>query len=128
MVDITPRIAAGAMVIQSYAHGQFKVNNQVFATPIIVTPTQVLPWDGVNLNSGHAVEILQSMLARLPHPAEVLLIGAGASLPPVLPAWIRQARNLFGVSVDMMDTPAACRTYNVLLTEGRGVVAVLNPV
>lgn len=125
MADITPRIAAGTMVIQSYAHGQFKISGQVFETPVIVTPAHVLPCAPLDIQ---VVDAVQALLARLPQRAEVVLIGTGASLPLVLPTWIRQARSLLGVSADIMDTPAACRTYNVLLTEGRDVAALLMPV
>ena len=127
-MDITPRISATASVIQSYANGQFKISGRVYDTPVIVLPDTVLPWDGVDLQSAQAVSVLQASLAQLPIPADVVLIGTGGRLPSVLPHWVRQARQLFGVPMDMMDTQAACRTFNVLLTEGRRVAALLMPV
>jgi uncharacterized protein len=45
---------------------------------------------------------------------------------PVAPA-LRQRLRTAGIVVDAMDTGAACRTYNVLLAEGRRVAAALLP-
>jgi uncharacterized protein len=55
---------------------------------------------------------------------EILLLGCGRRMlqvPPSLRAELRQ----IGVVIDAMDTGAACRTYAVLLTEGRRVAAAL---
>lgn len=56
--------------------------------------------------------------------AEVIIIGCGqqvVQIPPALKQRFRDAR----ISVDVMDTGAACRTYNVLLSEERKVMAAL---
>jgi uncharacterized protein len=60
-------------------------------------------------------------------PPELVLFGSGPRLkfphPSVLQGLMRQ-----GIGVETMDTPAACRTYNILAAEGRRVVlALLNP-
>jgi uncharacterized protein len=55
---------------------------------------------------------------------EILLLGSGRAFrfpPPALLAPLHAAR----IGVEVMDTRAACRTYNILLAEGRGVVAAL---
>jgi uncharacterized protein len=55
---------------------------------------------------------------------EIVLLGTGAKFvfpEPALLAPLRKA----GIGVEVMDTPAACRTYNILLGEGRDVVAAL---
>jgi uncharacterized protein len=64
---------------------------------------------------------------RIDPPVEVLLIGCGPRmtlLPSVLRRQIREA----GIGMDAMDTGAACRTYNVLISEGRRAAAALIPV
>jgi uncharacterized protein len=56
--------------------------------------------------------------------AEFILLGCGARgmfLPPVLKQALRDA----GLGIDAMDTGAACRTFNIMLTEERPVVAAL---
>jgi uncharacterized protein len=55
---------------------------------------------------------------------EIVLLGTGASLrfpEPALLAPLYKA----GIGVEVMDTPAACRTYNILLAEGRKVLAAV---
>jgi uncharacterized protein len=55
---------------------------------------------------------------------EILLIGTGPRL--VMPANnLMQRLGTQGIGVEIMDTPAACRTYNVLVHEQRRVVAAL---
>ena len=55
---------------------------------------------------------------------EILLIGTGSAMAPIPPA-LRALLRSRGIGCDGMDTGAACRTYNVLLAEGRRVAAVL---
>ena len=60
-------------------------------------------------------------------PPELVLFGSGPRLtfphPSALQGLMQQ-----GIGVETMDTPAACRTYNILAAEGRRVVlALLNP-
>jgi uncharacterized protein len=57
---------------------------------------------------------------------DVLLVGTGASLA-ALPAGFRAALEATGVGLVVMATPAACRTYNMLLAEGRRIAAALLP-
>ena len=55
---------------------------------------------------------------------DILLVGTGARFAMVPPA-LRQAVRAWGPVVGSMATPSACRTYNVLLAEGRRVAAAL---
>ena len=73
-----------------------------------------------------SIESLQLIVKAEP-PVEILLIGCGPKflLPPkVLGEELRAA----GIGLEWMDTGAACRTFNVLLTEERRVAAALIPV
>lgn len=58
---------------------------------------------------------------------DVLFIGTGADIAH-LPAALRQNLEEAGLGVEAMATPAAARTYNVLLSEGRRIAAALSPV
>lgn len=61
------------------------------------------------------------------HELDVVLVGTGVQqifFPPAL----RQALKGQGLNIDVMDTGAACRTYNVLMAEGRRIAAALLPV
>jgi uncharacterized protein len=61
------------------------------------------------------------LLAQKP---EVVLFGAGATIRFPHPRLTRALTDA-GVGIEVMDTPAACRTFNILAAEGRSVVAAL---
>jgi uncharacterized protein len=66
-------------------------------------------------------------LTALAGRVDVLLVGTGDRMTP-LPAPLRTAAAAAGLGMEPMATPSACRTYNVLLAEGRRVAAALLPV
>lgn len=55
---------------------------------------------------------------------EVILVGTGAAQRFAHPKLYRALTDL-GIGVEFMDTPAACRTYNILVAEDRKVVAAI---
>ena len=55
---------------------------------------------------------------------ELVVFGSGEQLRVPKPAWVRALIEA-GIGIETMDTPAACRTYNILAGEGRRVVAAL---
>ncbi len=57
-------------------------------------------------------------------PAEILLLGCGSSIANV-PETLRGQLKKRGIVVEPMDTGAACRTYNLLIAEGRRVAGAL---
>jgi len=62
--------------------------------------------------------------ALLPHKPEIVLFGSGPSIRFPHPRLTRVLTDAH-IGVEVMDTPAACRTFNILAAEGRGVVAAL---
>ena len=69
---------------------------------------------------------IEAFSDALAEDVEVLIIGTGNTFELVEPA-LRIALRQKGIGVEAMTTPAACRTFNVLLTEGRKVAAALLP-
>ena len=125
MTDITPLVPADRQFIQAYGDGGFKISERRYSGPVIVFPDRTIDWpvariEDLSAESLHAVESAGEQV-------ELLLIGCGRSIAPV-PSAVRQAVRGWGAVVEPMDTGAACRTYNVLLTEGRRVAAALIPV
>jgi uncharacterized protein len=55
---------------------------------------------------------------------ELVLFGSGQKLRFAKPHWLQDMISQ-GIGVETMDTAAACRTYNILASEGRKVVALL---
>ena len=123
-MDITPSIPADRQVIQSYGVAGFRINGQAFYGPVIVLPDRVIPWQVSDPASLRAEDF--APLAGNEPPVEVVLLGCGAR-GMLFPPKLRQELRPAGYSVDTMDTGAACRTYNVMLSEGRPVAAALFP-
>jgi uncharacterized protein len=89
----------------------------------LVFPDLVLPWDAA---SGSAVT-WENLAPVIEHGGvQILLLGLGRTMSPV-PAKLRSALRASGIALEPMDTGAACRTYNVLVAEGRQVSAALIP-
>lgn len=120
-MDVTPLLRASQKIIQSYTAGRFKISGEFFDGAVIVGADFVEGWD----NPRPLSEVTQ--FAFLKDRCDVLLIGAGAAATLLTPAQ-RQSFREQGLSVEVMDTGAACRTFNVLTAEGRHVVAALLPV
>jgi uncharacterized protein len=110
----------GRNLFSGYGAGYVAINGQRYEHSIIVLPGQVLEWEIERFDElGPAVfEVLASL------PIDVLVLGTGDVLkfpaPAVLQSFIRT-----GIGIEVMDTPAACRTYNVLLAEDRRVAAAV---
>ena len=120
-MDITPLIPDGNQIIQSYASGLFRVNGKAYEEPIIVFPDKTLSWSV--LGDDFEITDFQAVFDRS-DDVEVLLLGCGRSGRAV-PSVFRQAFRDKGIVLEVMDSGAACRTYNVLMAEGRKVAAAL---
>ena len=107
-----------ALAIESYGPGFFRVGTHVLRGASLVTPWDAGPWGGL--------EDLAAPLA-LAGKIDVLLLGMGAEVA-IVPRALREALEAAGIGVEPMNSPAACRTYNVLLGEGRRIAAALLPV
>lgn len=107
--------------ITGYGPGFIEVNAQQHASHIIVIPdAPVQPWSIARFNALSAQD-LQALCAFQP---ELVLLGTGWRQRPMDPALVA-ALAPSGVGLEMMNTPAACRTYNILMAEGRKVLAAL---
>ncbi len=125
-MDITPLIPQGRQIIQSYTTKGFKVSGVAFSSAIIVLPSKTAPWM-VNKNFADLTVEDFSPFFEMAEDIDVVLLGAGGRggfFPPSLQNHLKQK----GLMVETMDTGAACRTYNVLMAEGRRVAAALLPV
>ena len=116
-----PDTLAGVNVITRHDGGRVWVGATAFAHSIIVPwQGEVIDWqldDFAQLTAAH----FERIAALQP---ELVIFGSGARLRFPRPAWLQA---LIGrrIGVETMDTAAACRTYNVLVSEQRSVVAAL---
>lgn len=107
-----------AQAIEGYGPGFFRVGTHLLRGASLVTPWDAGGWGGLDDTSTPL-----ALAGRI----DVLLLGLGAAIAPV-PRPFRQALEEAGIGVEPMSSPAACRTYNVLLGEGRRIAAALLPV
>lgn len=109
--------------ITAYGSHWIEINRERFEGSIVVMPEgAVTAWSAQRFEALSAADF-EGLLARAP---ELVLLGTGTKqrFPhPRITAPLLSA----GVGVDVMNTHAACRTYNILMTEGRRVLAVLLP-
>lgn len=124
-MDVTPLIPEDRQVIDGYRAGEFQVSQQVYHGPILVFPDRTVAWE-VTAFTDFTPDSFTLVKAAYPD-VQLLLIGSGAK-PQLFPSRLRQDLRAAGIVVEVMDTGAACRTYNVLLSEGRQVAAALLPV
>ena len=104
--------------VDGYGPGFFRVGGEAHQGPIAVLPAGVSTWGGLD-----DVATLLAVAGEV----DVLFVGTGAETRH-LPAEFRAALEHVGLGVEAMASPAACRTYNVLLGEGRRVALALLPV
>lgn len=116
-----PDQLAGTNVITRHAPGEIWVGNTPFVGSLLV------PWKGAVLTwrpAGPEALSEADFEAVLALKPELVIFGSGPRLKFVSPALTRCLIDR-RIGVETMDTAAACRTYNVLATEGRSVVAAL---
>jgi len=113
--------AQGRNTFTGYGEGHVVVNGKRHASSLVVSAERLITdWPAARIESLTA-DHLAAIVELKP---EIVLLGTGAKFTfpePSLLAPLYKA----GIGVEVMDTPAACRTYNILLGEGRNVVAAL---
>jgi len=126
-LDLTPLIPSGRQIVESYGEGRFRVTGQVYESPILVFPERTLTWPVIRFADASLENLAPVLAAGREGNVELLLFGQGPQMQLVPPA-LRQGLRAAGVVLEPMDTGAACRTYNVLMAEGRRIAAALIPV
>ena len=112
--------SAGRNLFTGYGPGYVSVNGTRWEANVLVLSDRVERWQATAFEA--LAEDDFAALARL--PIEILLLGTGPTLHFPHPR-LTQALRDAGIGLEAMDTPAACRTYNFLLDEGRRVGAAL---
>lgn len=111
----------GANVVTRHSPGELWIGNVRFTHSVLVPWVgEVQRWRCDDAAALTAADF-DAVLALAP---EVVIFGSGPRLRFVAPALLRGLIER-RIGVETMDTAAACRTYNVLATEGRSVVAAL---
>jgi uncharacterized protein len=111
-------VFTNALPVDGYGPGFFRIGGEVRQGGVVILPSGVSAWAGYD-DTGDLIASGDSL--------DVLLVGTGADIAHV-PGAFRAALEEAGIGVEVMASPQACRTYNVLLGEGRRVALAVLPV
>lgn len=114
-MNLTEIDFGAAKPIEGYGPGFYRLDGEVHPAPVIIAPGHIVAWSGYD----DPAPLLQ--LAGL---IDVLFIGTGPQIAPI-PTTLRTSLEEAGVGVEIMASTSACRTYNILLSEGRRVAVAL---
>jgi len=117
-MEINEITYAGQPPIDAYGPGFFRVNEVLQDAPIAILPKGIIPWKGLSDWAAVVASVADY---------DVVFVGVGAQILQ-LPVSVKADLEKANIPYEVMATPAACRTYNVLLSEGRRVAIVAVPV
>jgi uncharacterized protein len=128
-LKLEPFVSAGRPLITAYGAGGFRFGLQSgdlrLEGPVLVLAETPVQWgvQGVETLTESDFDLIRAKA----HELEFLLLGTGdRHVPP--PAFLRTLMRDAGLGLEVMDSVAACRAYNHLVSEGRHFAAGLLPV
>ncbi len=110
-----------AVTVRQVEPGVIRIGDESIAENVVLFRDEIQR--GISISSAAALQEqdLHDLLSRQP---ELVIFGTGwKPQRPPRELVFAMARN--GIGFETMDTPAACRTFNILLSEGRDVAAIL---
>ncbi len=112
--------SADGNLIQAYRQGEIIIKERTISHSVIITADEIIEW-----TPQHFADITLEHIERLAdYQPEIVILGTGKcqQFPAAhFPVGLQRQ----GIGVEVMNTDAACRTFNVLLSEDRRVVAAL---
>lgn len=111
---------AGLQLFSGYGAGYVSINQVRYERCVVVTPESVTEWAVTGFEALGAGDF--AFIAEL--KPEIVILGTGARQRFPGPE-LGKALAASGAGVEIMSSPAACRTYNILASEGRKVVAAI---
>ncbi|WP_041296006.1 Mth938-like domain-containing protein [Kangiella koreensis] len=122
-MDLSLDNNTGSYKIRSYSPGSIMINDATYQDPIVVgldvLRENVLPVDSSELNK----ELLEELKIS---DYEVVILGTGKNQQ--FPSWdLLEQAQMMGTPLEVMATDAACRTFTILASDGRKVLALLYP-
>lgn len=107
-----------AVPIDGYGPGFFRIGGKLYEGGVLTGPAGTGGWGGY--------EDADALMA-LKGQVDVIFVGTGAEVAH-LPDDLRDRLEQAGIGLEAMASPAACRTYNILLSEGRRIALAALPV
>ncbi|WPY00362.1 DUF498 domain-containing protein [Candidatus Trichorickettsia mobilis] len=124
-MDITPLLSRNLNSITGYSSNGIKINDKLINYDIILSPQNLLIWQnqsGID-DPGSYIQIIEE-IENQAYNNIILIIGTGNRYIPNLQL-VRALFKKHNLAPEIMSTSNACHTYNVLVTEGRVVYAML---
>jgi len=125
-LDVTPLVDSSTKIIKSYSDDGFVINNEKISDNIIIYYDKLLNWsftdnDDIYTSLVSAVLVVNNQSSD---KIELLILGTGKTILHIPEAVKNQFREN-NISLEIVDSGAACRTYNSLIAEGRKVAAAI---
>jgi uncharacterized protein len=120
-MSLTEDYSNATYQIQSIAPGKIIINGQTYTKSLIISPEQLIPnWNPINMETLTDEDLMQLILVK----PEIILLGTGerSIIPPAKKLACLTEKQFH---IECMNTAAACRTYTLLISEGRKVAAGL---
>lgn len=124
MQDITPIIGEDVKIIESYGAGGFKVSDEKIDGTIFITAAIVNKLQSSDIDDTKLQNDVLALIENNQNDIEILLVGYGDE-SKFFSSDIEKKIKSSGVQIEYMNSGAAARTYNVLITEERKVAAIL---
>ena len=108
-------------IINSYKKNEFVISKKIYYGPQILFPRKIIKWCDNSIEKIDTKKLISLFNNNLP---QVLIIGSGKNsnfnFTKIRKEFVEKS-----INIEIMSTPAACRTWNVLVSEGRNVAALL---
>ena len=108
--------------IQAYEPHQVRISQQIYTQPLMVSSEAI--WPDVYIPYDIKETEIATLMPFIDLKPQIFVFGTG-NIQRFLEAWLQALFYNHGIGVETMSTSAACRTYNLLLAEGRYVMASL---
>jgi uncharacterized protein len=109
--------------IDAYGGGGFRVGGARVEGSLLILEDVARPWRPAALNQVEGLDF-NPVISAGPGVVELVVLGTGAQTRPA-PRLVREALQAGGFGLEVMNTPEACRLYNLLASEGRRIAAAL---
>jgi uncharacterized protein len=120
-MKLTDDSGGALQLVRSYAPGELRIAEEVVRTSCLLSPERLIKdWRPQTVDDLRA-EDLEAIFELRP---EIVVLGSGTRQKFPEYSLLAQVMSR-GIGCEVMDTGAACRTYNVLVSEDRRAVAAL---
>ena len=119
-MELTLQTNKSGVFIKNYENHKIYIDDKVFENNIIITSSNIIKWDIRDLKTSTHENYEELLIAK----PEIIIIGTGTELIIPNTQLIHQIHKR-NIGIEFMITESACKTYNLLVSENRKIVAGL---